>query len=116
MKQGGFTLIEVLAALAIFSIAIIGLSSANTQSIKTTDRVVDKTYAGFVADNQLVLARLRVPQIRSESGEEEMGGRTYDWRLDTVETEQAGLFELRISVFDDEEDLLITRRAWVSPQ
>ena len=61
MKQDGFTLIEVLAALAIFSIAIIGLSGANTQSIKTTDRVTDKTYAGFVADNQLVLARLRIP-------------------------------------------------------
>lgn len=116
MKQDGFTLIEVLAALAIFSIAIIGLSGANTQSIKTTDRVTDKTYAGFVADNQLVLARQRIPQIRSETGEEIMGGRRYDWRLDTIETEQQGLFELQISVFDDDEDLLVTRRAWISPQ
>ena len=45
-----------------------------------------------------------------------MGGRRYDWRLDTIETEQQGLFELQISVFDDDEDLLVTRRAWISPQ
>ncbi len=115
MKQDGFTLVEVLAALVIFSIAIVGLSQAGSQSVAHTDRLTDKTYAGFIADNQLVLARMRIPQIRSESGEETMGGRDYDWRLDTVETEQAGLFELRISVLDGD-DLLITRRAWLAAQ
>ena len=114
-KERGFTLVEVLAALLIFSLAIVGLSRAGAQSVAHTDRLTHKTYAGFVADNQLVLARLRVPQIRTISGEEIMGGRNYDWRLETVETEQAGLFELQISVFD-EDDLLITRRAWISPQ
>lgn len=115
MKQDGFTLVEVLAALVIFSIAIIGLSQAGAQSVAHTDRLTDKTYAGFIADNQLVLARMRTPQIRSESGEETMGGRDYDWRLDTVETEQAGLFELQISVSDGD-DILITRRAWLATQ
>lgn len=115
MKQDGFTLVEVLAALVIFSIAIVGLSQAGSQSVAHTDRLTDKTYAGFIADNQLVLARMRIPQIRSESGEETMGGRDYDWRLDTLETEQTGLFELRISVLDGD-DLLITRRAWLAAQ
>jgi len=114
MKQDGFTLVEVLAALLIFSLGIVGLSRAGAQSIAHADRLTDKTYAGIVADNQLVLARLREPQVRTESGEEVIGGRKYDWRLNTIETKQDGLFELQISVFEDE-DLLITRRAWQAP-
>jgi len=115
MREAGFTLVEVLAALLIFSLAIVGLSRAGAQSVAHTDRLTDKTYAGIVADNQLVLARMRTPQIRSESGEETVAGRTYDWRLDTVETPQAGLFELRMSVLDGD-DVLVTRRAWVAPE
>ena len=115
MKENGFTLVEVLAALLIFSLAIVGLSRAGAQSVAHTDRLTNKTYAGIVADNQLVLARLRTPQLRSESGEESVGGRNYDWRLDTLETEQDGLFELRIAVSEGD-DVLITRRAWIASE
>lgn len=113
MKEHGFTLVEVLAALLIFSVAIIGLSRSGTQSVAHTQRLTHKTYASVVADNQLILARLKKPIIGSKSGQEDAGGQSYSWRLDTVETQQKGLLELRITVSQDE-DIFVSRRAWLA--
>jgi len=113
MKQAGFTLVEVLAALLIFSVAIIGLSRAGTQSVAHTQRLTHKTYASVVADNQLIYARMRRGVIGTKSGQEQAGGRTYNWRLETAETPQDGLLELRISVSQGD-DVFVTRRAWLS--
>lgn len=113
MKQAGFTLVEVLAALLIFSVAIIGLSRAGTQSVAHTQRLTHKTYASVVADNQLIYARLRQPVIGIKSGREEAGGRTYNWQLEISETPQEGLLELRVSVSQDD-DVFVTRRAWLT--
>ena len=113
LKQEGFTLVEVLAALLIFSVAIIGLSRAGTQSVAHTQRLTHKTYASVVADNQLIYARMRRGVIGTKSGREEAGGQTYEWQIETVETPQKGLLELRVSVSKDD-DVFITRRAWLS--
>ena len=113
MKEAGFTLVEVLAALVIFSVAIIGLSQAGTQSVAHTQRLTHKTYASVVADNQLILARMRRPVIGTISGSEEAGGQSYNWQIETLETPQEGLFELSISVSQDD-DVFVMRRAWLS--
>ena len=113
LKQAGFTLVEVLAALLIFSVAIIGLSRAGTQSVAHTQRLTHKTYASVVADNQLIYARMRRGVIGTKSGREAAGGQTYEWQIETVETPQAGLLELRVSVSQGG-DVFVTRRAWLS--
>lgn len=112
-KDAGFTLVEVLAALLIFSVAIIGLSRAGTQSVAHTQRLTHKTYASIVADNQLILARMKRAEIGTKSGTEEAGGQSYNWRVETIETPQAGLLELSVSVFKDD-DVFVTRRAWLA--
>jgi len=112
IKEAGFTLVEVLAALLIFAVAIVGLSRATTQSVAHTQRLTDKTYAGVVADNQLILARLRRPVIGTKSGQEEAGGQRYSWRVETTETPQQGLLELRVSVSQDD-DVFVTRLSWL---
>ena len=113
MKDAGFTLVEVLAALVIFSVAIIGLSGASTQSVAHTQRLTHKTYASVVADNQLIYARMQRGVVGTKSGREEAGGQTYDWQVETLETPQEGLLELRVSVSQDD-DIFVTRRAWRS--
>jgi general secretion pathway protein I len=113
VKDAGFTLVEVLAALLIFSVAIIGLSRSGTQSVAHTQRLTHKTYASVVADNQLILARMKRPQIGTKSGSEDAGGQSYSWRVETVETPQEGLLELRVSVFQDD-DVFVIRRAWLA--
>ncbi len=112
-NDNGFTLVEVLAALLIFSVAIIGLSRAGTQSVAHTQRLTHKTYASIVADNQLILARMKRAEIGTTSGVEEAGGRRYDWRVEAVETPQDGLLELRVFVSQDD-NVFVTRRAWLA--
>jgi len=112
-KEAGFTLVEVLAALLIFSVAIIGLSRAGTQSVAHTQRLTHKTYASVVADNQLILARMKRPQIGTKSGTEDAGGQRYEWQVQTAETPQEGLLELSVSVSQDG-NVFVTRRAWLA--
>jgi len=111
-NQAGFTLVEVLAALLIFSVAIIGLSRAGTQSVAHTQRLTHKTYASVVADNQLIYARMLNPIIGTKSGREEAGGQSYDWQVQTTETPQDGLVQLEVKVSQGD-DIFVTRRAWL---
>jgi len=112
-QEAGFTLVEVLAALLIFSVAIIGLSRAGTQSVAHTQRLTHKTYASVVADNQLIMARMKRPEIGTKSGIEEAGGQRYEWQVETGETPQAGLLELSVSVSKDG-NVVVTRQAWLA--
>jgi len=111
--EQGFTLIEVLVALVIFSIAIIGLTHAGTQSLRTTDILRQKTYAGVVADNQIVLARNSRAELGVNSGEEEAGGFTFEWELETSETEMADFLQIIVKVRNKDTDLqLIDQKAF----
>ena len=51
MRDDGFTLIEVLASLLIFSLAIIGLTRSSMESVRTASVLQNKSYAAIVADN-----------------------------------------------------------------
>ena len=70
ISEAGFTLVEVLAALLIFSFAIIGLTHSGTESVRAITILEHKTYAGIVADNRIVQARLKPLKIGVSIGEE----------------------------------------------
>jgi general secretion pathway protein I len=116
-KDAGFTLVEVLVSLVIFSVAILGLTRAGTQTVTALNQLEEKTYASIVADNQLALARLESenPFAQSRIGEEQSGGRTFEYRVERVETEVPEFFELVVSVSSPRtEQVLIQRRAFVT--
>lgn len=110
MKENGFTLVEVLVALLIFSFAIIGLTRSGTESVRAVSVLQDKAYAGIVADNQLVRARIRPLNVGVEAGEESVSGKIYDWRVETTETESAGFYRLIVTVTEAENDQVIISR------
>lgn len=115
--EDGFTLVEVLVSLVIFSVAILGLTRAGTQSLSTLNQLEEKTYASVVADNQLALARLESenPFARARAGEETSGGRTFNYRVERVETDVPQFYELVVSVSSPRtEQVLIQRRAFVT--
>ena len=118
-KDAGFTLVEVMAALLVFSIAIIGLTRASGQFVANAARLTDKTYAGVVADNALIRARFRAPVLGVQTGQDSAGGQAYDWQVETLATERAGMFEFIATVSKDDgkdKNWLITRRAYRSVQ
>jgi len=110
VKEEGFTLVEVLAALLIFSFAIIGLTRVGTESVRAVTVLQDKAYAGIVADNQIIRARIRPLEIGVETGEESVSGKPYDWRVETSETESSGFYRIIVTVNEVETDQVIINR------
>ncbi len=112
-KNAGFTLIEVLAALLVFSIGIIGLTQAGTQSARAVSAIDNKMLASIVADNQLILARQAPLQLGSDSGVETAMSRRFDYRIETSRTETPEFYRILITVRQqDQEQVLIERTAF----
>ncbi len=97
-KDAGFTLIEVLAALLIFSLAIMGLTRTGMQSARAVAALEQKTWAGVIADNQLVIARTSELVKGRRTGEDEVMGRSYVYSVDTADTDTPNFFKITIDV------------------
>ena len=68
-KNQGFTLIEILIALAILSISLTAIIKATSQNIKDTLYLQDKTIANWVAVNIMNEARLGLIKLAVEPGD-----------------------------------------------
>lgn len=117
MKQNGFTLIEVLAALLIFSVAIVGLSHSGAQSARAVSALDAKMVAGIVADNQLILARQQLAKIGAQNGTERSMSRDFSFEIQTTKTDTAGFYQLVIKVRgEDQKQILVERTAFIQGQ
>lgn len=113
MKEAGFTLVEVLAALLVFSVAIIGLTHSGTQSARAVSALDAKMLASIVADNQLILARQRPARVGVQTGEDTALSRAFSYDVETTKTEMLGFYQLTVNVrAKDAEQLLISRTAF----
>jgi general secretion pathway protein I len=105
----GFTLVEVMVALAIVAIAVPALLFTLDQQIDGTAYLRDRSLAQLVASNRLAELRLalRGGQGRLQgalSGREELAGRDWFWRVQTIATEVPGLSRVEIRVRDGERE------------
>jgi general secretion pathway protein I len=80
--ENGFTLIEVLVALAVLTIALAAVMRAISQSIDTSADLRDRTVAMWVAQNRLAThqAARDFPGLDTTEGDAEMAGRAWRWR------------------------------------
>jgi general secretion pathway protein I len=114
-SNSGFSLVEILAALLIFSVAIVGLTRAGTQSLTSMSMLEQKTFAGIVADNQLILARQRAVQAGHQRGRDQAAGYQFDWELQKLGTEVSGFYRLVVEVRPaGAEQVLIQRTAFTN--
>jgi len=109
-NDAGFTLIEVLAALLIFSLAIIGLSQAGAQSARAVTALDSKMLAGIVADNQLVLARGREIETGVYEGESEQLSRRFKYTAEIRETDIPQLFQITVKVTRPNDSQVLEQR------
>jgi len=98
--QRGFTLIEVLAALIIVSLGMLGVIEAVSDTAKNGAYLREKTIAHWVAMNQLSKVRLetRPPKVDKSSDEVEMAGRKWRWRMTVTQTQVQTLVRIDVSV------------------
>jgi len=98
-KHKGFTLLEVLVALAIFATAAVSVIRAVSQHINTVQYLEEKTFASMVIDNQMALVMLDPNELRAKKGTESLAGRTWYWKVTPIDTSNGYLsaFDIRVS-------------------
>jgi len=101
--QKAFTLIEVMAAVAVFTISSVGLYTVTQQSILLANRLENKTIAHWVALN--TYARLDLETELSSSGlvteNESMAGIEWQVEINITETPVASVRRVLITVSDE---------------
>ena len=111
-RHSGFTLIEVLVALAVLAIALAGIMRVTSQAISTSYTLRERNLALWVAQNRLVTHQLKRdwPDTNTVDGESEMAGEKWFWTEQVSATPQKDMRRIEISVrhASDSKDSLVT--------
>ncbi len=98
--RNGFTMIEIMVALAIFSLAALAMVRLQGYSVRSTANLGDSSMAWQVARNVAVeiLSNPVPPTLGETGGEEVNGGQSWLWTATTAKTDDARLVKVEISV------------------
>lgn len=101
-RAAGFTLIEMMVALAIFSIAAMALIRLEGATIRSTGILDDTVVANIVARNLAVesITDGISPTLGTTTGTETNGGRSWTWTRQARSLGDAGAMLISISVAD----------------
>jgi general secretion pathway protein I len=99
-RAAGFTLIEVLVALAIVAIGMAAVLEALTSSANTAMYLQSKTFAEWVALNRVETVRLSgaVPGTGTSSDTIGYAGRNWEWRQKVTPTQIPGMVQIAVDV------------------
>jgi len=99
-RDRGFTLIEVLAALVIVALGMLGVIEAVTQSARNGTYLREKTLAHWIALNVITEKRLQPepPPVTESSGDVEFAGQRWRWSMQVTQTQVASLRRMDVSV------------------
>jgi len=98
--SAGFTLIEVLAALVIVALGMLGAITAVNQAARNGTYLREKTLAHWVAMNVITERRLQPspPDVAETRGEVEFANARWRWTLRVTQTEVRSLRRMDVSV------------------
>jgi general secretion pathway protein I len=98
--RAGFTLVEVLIALAVVAIALVALVRAAGVQVQSFDALRERTLAGWVAANVVTETRLATafPPIGRSDGHSQFGGRDWTWQREVQATRDAEIRRIDVRV------------------
>jgi len=99
-RSRAFTLIEVIVALIVVSLGMLGVIQAVSQTASNSGYLRDKSVAHWVAMNRLTEARLQktAPAVDKSSDEIEMAGRRWKWTMNVTQTPVETIRRIDVSV------------------
>ncbi len=114
----GFTLLEVMLAMAVFSIAGVALLSTAGNTFRNLSHLETKMLAHWVASNQLVMTSLSTtwPPKNNKKGKIEMSGRFWYWQQKVIKTKDKNMRSVVIEVrlAEDEPQALTSLMTYLS--
>jgi general secretion pathway protein I len=115
-RAAGFTLLEVMVALAIAALSLTAVMAAMSQMVGAANSMADRTYASWIAQNEIAELRLAnvVPEVSENSGNVEYAGLNWTWRTRISETGVENLYRVDVSVsFAESEEVIRTVTGFV---
>ena len=105
-KRKGFTLVEVLVALAIISIALMSALRAAGQGTNNVGELRSRLLAGWVAENLLAEHRARADwlPLGIQRGSSRQGGLDFAWREEVIGTPNPAFRRVDVRVFATAEE------------
>ena len=100
-RQRGFTLVEVLVALAIIAIALLAALRVASEGTTSVGELRARLLAGWVAENLLAEQRARGewPSLGIRRGTQSQGGIDFTWREEVIATPNTTFRRADIHVF-----------------
>ena len=98
--QAGFTLLEVLVALALITISLSSVIKVASEATSTSIYLKEKTLAQWVASNKVVEYRMRRdwPAVGRSNGTAKMGDVEWGWLVEVKDTADPLVRRLEVSV------------------
>lgn len=98
--SSGFTLMEVLVALVIVALSLAAVGTTTLQSVENGQAMRDRTYASWIAQNQITELRLspQQPKLGASNGEVEYANAEWAWRAVVAETGVDELWRVDVTV------------------
>ena len=99
-RPRGFTLIEILVALAVLAIALTAAAHSVGSAVDTTVALRERMLARWVAEDRMADLELRQewPALDTIEGDAEMGGRKFHWVQETGVTPVAKMRRVEVGV------------------
>jgi len=103
-RAHGFTLLEVLVALAIFALVAASVLTASARSVRTAAQLEEKTLAMWVADNRMSELQLAdaPPSDGRDQGQVVFAGRNWLWQSEIEATSEPAMRRVRLWVAADQ--------------
>jgi general secretion pathway protein I len=103
--QRGFTLVEVVVALAITAIGMLAVFKTIGDTAHNVTDLRDRTFASWIADNRITEIRIsgEMPSVDETAGEIEFAGRRWHWVTKVSQTQVQGLRRIDVTVRRDED-------------
>ena len=99
-RTAGFTLVEVMVALAIAGLSLAAVAASISQMVDAGSAMKERTYASWIAQNKIAELRLAnvVPEVSATNGELQYAALEWAWRATISETGVENLFRVDVEV------------------